>query len=417
MEIKNPVCCGVDVHKKMLVACVRRVGPKGEATKALRTFGTTVADLEALVAWLKDEECPVVAMESTGVYWRPVYHALAEFEVVIGNPREIRQRPGKKTDKADASWIAELLAHGLITQSFIPPPAIDALRSLTRSRVGLIQTRTQAKNRVHKVLEDTGIKLASVVSDLFGKTGRKILEALVDGERDPKKLARLAVGKLLKKIPALELALRGMFTPDHAFLIGRSLELIDLLNKQIHAFDERIAEAAKPIEYAMDLLKSIPGIDARAAAMIVAEIGVDMTRFGRDTRLASWVGICPGNNESAGKNKSGRTRKGNKWLRRVLTQCAWGARRTESYVGRTFRRFEKSIGGKKAALATAHKILVIAFHVLKNGTIYDEDLHKPDPTAEQRRNNRLIERLKLLGYVVTRAAQPTASEVPALSSA
>ena len=407
MELRHPVCCGIDVHKRVLVACVRRAGENGRVTKDTREFTTTVSGLLALSTWLAEEGCPVVAMESTGVYWRPVYHALSGgCSVIIGNAREIRHRPGRKTDKTDAAWIAELLAHDLIPQSFIPPPQIDALRGLTRSRVTQVQMRTQEKNRVHKVLEDTNIKIGSVVSDLFGKSARRMLDALVAGERDPKALSRLAVGSLKKKVKELELALHGQFTDQHAFLIGLALAHIDFLNAQIEKLDEQIAQLVEPMNAAVACLNTIPGVDVRAARMIIAEIGTDMTRFGSDKRLASWSGMCPGNNESAGKKKSGRTPRGNNWLRRVLTQCAWGTRKTETHIGRSFRRLERRIGGKRAAIAVGHKILVIAFHLLLNGTVYEERNAHPNPESEAIFQKLLISRLEQAGYKVTRL-EPT----------
>lgn len=403
MEIRYPVCCGLDVHKRMLVACMRRAAEAGAVEKETKQFTTTVAGLLELSTWLAERQCPVVAMESTGVFWRPVYHALSgAFEVIVANPRDVRPRQGKKTDKADAAWIADLLAHGLVPQSFIPPPAIDGLRNMTRARVGLVQTRTQTKNRVHKILEDTCIKLASVVSDLFGTSARAMLDALVKGERDPKVLARMAVRGLKKKIPELEIALKGQFTDDHAFLIKLSLEHLDLLEAQLVALDERIASLVKPMTSEVELLDSIPGVDVRAARIILAEIGTDMSRFGSAGRLASWTALCPGNNESAGKRKSGRTRKGNRWLKRVLTECAWAARQTETHVGATFRRLEKRLGGKRAAVAVAHKILVIAYQLLKTGTFYDEGLYAhANSKREELRLKRHIAELRRAGFAVT----------------
>jgi transposase len=327
MQVVPPVCCGIDVHQAQLTTCLRRVSPEGKITTERRTFGTTYAELWALSDWLTESHCPVVALESTGVYWRPVYHVLAgTVEVLVGNARELRPRPGKKTDPADATWIAELLAHGLIRPSFVPPPAISALRDLTRTRVALVQTRTQAKNRVHKVLEDTNVKLSSVVTDLFGTSGRRMLAALIAGERDPRPLAALALGRLRQKLPQLELALAGEFTAHHARLIQGALELIELLDRHIAELDQQIGELGQPLQPQITQLDSIPGVDETAARDILAEIGTDMSRFGAASRLASWAGMCPGNNESAGKRRHGRTRKGKRYLRRVLVQCAWATR-------------------------------------------------------------------------------------------
>ena len=402
MQVVHPVCCGLDVHQASLTACLRRMRDDGQITTEVRGFGTTYAELLALSDWLSASHCPVVAMESTGVYWRPVYHVLVgTVEVLVGNAREMRPRPGKKTDPADATWIAELLAHGLIRPSFIPPPAINALRDLTRTRVALVQTRTQAKNRVHKVLEDTNIKLSSVVTELFGKSGRQMLAALIAGQRAPHTLAALALGRLRQKLPQLELALAGQFTAHHARLIQGALELIDLLDRQSAELDQQIGELVQPLWPQITQLDSIPGVDETAARDIFAEIGTDMSRFGDAARLASWASVCPGNNESAGKRRHGRTRKGNRYLRRVLVQCAWAARKTPTFLGRTFRRLETRLGGKKAAMAVAHKILVLVYHLLAEGTVYDEQryAHVQSRQEEQWRR-RAVKALERLGYQV-----------------
>lgn len=301
----------------------------------------------------------MVAMESTGVYWQPVCHVLSGTLEVVGNAQERRRRPGRKTDKADARWIAELLAHGLIRPSVLPPPPIQALRDLTRTRVALVQSRSQARNRVHKVLEDTNMKLASVVADLFGVSGRGMLAAFIAGERAPHMLATFARGRLRRQLAALELALQGQFTAHHARLMALALEVIDLMNRQIAELDPQIGELLAPLSPQIEPLLSIPGVEVTAARAILAELGTDMTRFGSDARLASWAGGCPGNHESAGKRRRGRTRPGNRYLRRVLVQCAWSARKTSTFLGRTCRRLEARLGGKKAAMAVAHIILVI----------------------------------------------------------
>jgi transposase len=360
MQVVHPICCGIDVHQAPLTACLRSVTEDGQVTQEVQECATTYAALLALLDWLSAQHCPVVAMESTGVYWRPVYHVLAgTVEVLIGNVHEMRCRPGRKTDKADAGWIAELLAHGLIRPSFVLPPAIQALRDLTRTRVALVQTQSQAKNRVTKVLEDTNIKLSSVVADLFGVSGRRMLAALIAGERDPNVLDALAKGRLRRKLSQLKVALAGQFTPHHAWLVQGALELIDLLDRQIADLNQQIGDLVAPLTLQMEQLTSLPGVETTAARVILAEIGTDMSRFGADTCLASWAGMCPGNDESAGKRRGGRTRKGNRYLRRVLVQCAWAARKTPTYLGRTFRRLEARLGGKKAAMAVGHKIVVI----------------------------------------------------------
>ena len=403
MQVVHPICCGLDVHQARLTACLRRVDADGQVTTALREFGTIYSELLALSDWLMAQHCPVVAMESTGVYWKPIYHVLVGVvEVLVGNAREMRPRPGHKTDPADARWIAELLAHGLIRPSFVPPPETRALRDLTRTRVGLVQTRTQAKNRVQKVLEDSNIKLASVVSDVFGKSGRQMLQALLEGERDAQKLASMALGRLRRKLPELELALTGQFTEHHGRLIALSLELIDLLERQIAELNEQIRLLIEPLLPQIEQLDSIPGVDATAARDILGEIGTDMSRFGSAARLASWAKISPGHNTSAGKRRQGRTGKGNRSLRRVLVQCAWAARKTSTFLGRTFRRLEARLGGKRAAVAVGHKILVIVYHLLWQGTYYEEQRYTDQrPKQEERDRKRAITALERLGYQVT----------------
>jgi transposase len=402
MQVVYPVCCGIDGHPTQLTACLRRVSAPGQITTELREYGTTYNELVTFREWLIEQDCPIVVLESTGVYWRPIYHVLAEVvEVVLANARDVRQRPGKKTDKADATWLAELLAHGLIEPSFIPPPELRALRDLTRTRVALIQTRTQAKSRVHKVLEDTNVKVAHVVSDLFGKSGRLMLGALIAGERNPQTLAALALGKLREKIPQLELALAGQFTEHHARLIAGTLELIDLLDRQIADLDEQIGTLAESLAPRLEQLDSIPGVNTTAARDILAEIGTDMSRFGSATRLTAWAGMAPGNNESAGKRRRGRSRKGNRYLRRILVQCAWAARKTSTFLGRTFRRLERQIGKKKAAVAVGRKILVLIYHLLSEGTFYEEARYERlQPHEEERQRKRAMRVLEQLGYTV-----------------
>ena len=403
MQVIHAVCCGIDVHAAQLTACLRQVSEAGQITTEVVEYGTTYSELVAFRSWLQERQCPVVAMESTGVYWKPVYHVLSDtVEVHLANSRDVRQRPGKKTDKSDATWIAELLAHGLIKPSFVPPPKIRALRDLTRTRVSLVQTRTQSKNRVYKILEDSKIKLASVVSDLFGKSARRMLDALVSGERDPQKLSAMALGTLRGKIPQLEVALEGQFTEHHARLIGGALELVDVLGRQIAEIDQALQELLSEVAPQLEQLESIPGVSDITARDIVAEIGLDRRRCGSAARLVSWAGLSPGNNESAGKRRKGRTRKGNKYLRRVLVQCAWATRKTSTFLGRTFRRLEARLGSKKAAMAVAHKILVIISHLLLEGTFYEEERYdRLLPRQEERERKRALKALERLGYAVT----------------
>ena len=394
MQVVHPICCGIDVHQAHRTACLRQVTEDGQVTQEVRELATTSPALLALLDWLNAQPCPVVAMESTGVYWRPVYHVLAgTVEVLVGNAHEMRRRPGRKTDKADARWIAELLTHGLIRPRFIPPPAIQALRDLTRTRVALVQTRSQANNRVTKVLEDTHFKLSSVVADLFGASGRRMLAALSAGEREPQALAALARGRLRRKLPQLEVALSGQFTLHHARLIQGVLALIDLLDRQLMDLNQQIGDLVAPLAPQLEQLASIPGVESTSSRGLLAEMGTDMSRFGSAGRLVSWAGVCPGNDESAGKRRRGSTRKGNRYLHRVLVQCAWAVRKTPTFLGRTCRRLAMRLGGKKAAMAVAHKILVIVYYLLAEGTLYDEkryDRLQPRQEEQQRKRARVI---------------------------
>jgi transposase len=402
METIYSCCCGLDVHQASVSACLRRVATDGNVNTESQQFDTTVRGLTQLSQWLQEARCPIAAMESTGVYWKPVFHILSSVvEIWVVNARHVKQRRGKKTDRADAKWIAELLAHGLIDPSFIPPPPITALRDVLRMRTALVQTRTQVKNRVLAVFEDTNVKLASVVSDPFGVSGRKMMDALAEGQRDPEVLAELSKGVLRRKIPRLLTALEGTFTEHHALLVRLNLELIDQVNNQIAQLDERIEQMMEPLQRQAEQLESTPGVSRTAARIILSEIGTDMRRFGSAARLCSWAGVCPGNNESAGKRKTGKTCKGNRYLRRVLTECAWATRKTDTFLGRTFLRLQRRIGGKKAAVAVGHKILVIVYHLLNEGTEYDDGRYnRPDPVQESRQRRRALFMLERLGYQV-----------------
>jgi len=402
METIHPICCGLDVHQSSVSACLRRVTAEGTVSVESREFGTTVKELVALADWLVEAGCPIAAMESTGVYWKPVWNILSPLlDVWVLNARDVKQRRGKKTDRTDAKWIAELVAHDLVQPSFVPPPRIGALRDLVRMRTVVVQMRTQVKNRVLGVLEDTNVKLASVVSDPFGVSGRKMMEALVKGERDCKVLSEMAMGVLRRKIPQLEEALQGSFTEHHAFLIRLGLESLDQCNRQISELDSQIALLMEPLQEQASRLMSIPGVSETAARVVLSEIGTDMSRFGSAKRLASWAGLSPGNNESAGKRRSGKTCKGNRYLRRVLVECAWGARKTDTFLGRTFHRLQIRIGGKKAAVAVAHKILVIIFHLLNEAEFYDDGRYDYINEREQKRQEkRALKMLQRLGYQV-----------------
>jgi transposase len=397
-------CCGLDVHKETIAACVRLGGRSGHATQQVQTFRTTAADLVVLHDWLAAQGVTHVAMESTGVYWKPVFYALeSDFTCLLVNAAHIKQVPGRKTDVQDCVWIAQLLEHGLLRGSFVPPVPIRELRDLTRYRKALIQDRTRVANRLHKALEDAGVKLASVASDILGVSGRAMLQALAEGTTDPVLLADLARGRLRGKLPALRAALAGRFRPHHGFLVGQLLAHLDYLDEAIATLSAEIESRLSPLADQLTRLDSIPGINRRTAEVIIAEVGVDMSAFPTAAHLASWAALCPGNNESAGKHKSGRTRKGNRWLRTALIEAAAGASRAkDSALQARFRRVLRHRGPKKAVVALAHTLLRIAYHVLANGTVYRElggDYH--DRQHHQRVTRRAIQLLQRQGYRVT----------------
>jgi transposase len=374
MDLIHPCCAGLDVHKKTVVACARRAGPDGQVSRRVLTFGTMTADLIALADWLDAEGVTHVAMESTGVYWKPVFHLLeGRFEVLLANAHHIKNVPGRKTDVKDAEWVAQLLQYGLLSPSFIPPPPIRELRDLTRQRAQLVRERAAAANRVQKVLEDANIKLAGVATDVLGASGRAMLAAIVGGAEDPAALAALARGSLRRKAPELTLALRGRVTDHHRFLLRTLLRQVDQLEGLIGEYAARIEEVTTPFAEAAGRLETIPGVGAKAAEVIVAEIGTDMTAFPTAGHLASWAGLCPGNHESAGKRRTGKTTKGSRWLRTTLVQVAWAASHTKATIfSATYRKWAKRMGKKKALVALGHKILVVAYKLLKDRTDYRE---------------------------------------------
>ena len=396
--------CGLDVHKATIAACVRVPDTKGKRVQEVQTFGTTTADLLALRDWLEAHGVTHVAMESTGVYWKPVYYILEErVTCLLVNAAHVKRVPGRKTDVQDCAWLAQLLEHGLLRGSFVPPAPIRELRDLTRYRKSLIQERAREANRVHKMLEDAGIKLATVARDVLGTSGRAMLEALVQGTSDPAVLAELARGRMRTKLPALQQALTGHFRPHHAFLTTQILAHLDHLEETVATLSERIATILVPFADVVQRLDTIPGVNRRTAEVLVAEIGVDMTRFPSDRHLASWAGLCPGNHESAGKHKSGKTRKGNIWLRGALVEAALGATRTKnSAVAARYRRVLRHRGHKKAIVAVAHNLLVTAYHVLARQTTYQElgadyyDRHHTERVAR-----RAVHTLEQQGYRVT----------------
>ena len=396
-------CCGLDVHKETIAACVRIGGRSGRAVQHVQTFRTTAADLITLRDWLAAHGVTHVAMESTGVYWKPVFYALeSDFTCLLVNAAHIKQVPGRKTDVQDCVWIAQLLEHGLLRGSFVPPVPIRELRDLTRYRKALIQDRTRVANRLHKALEDAGVKLATVASDILGVSGRAMLAALAQGTTDPAILAELARGRLRGKLPALRAALAGRFRPHHAFVVGQLLAHLDYLDEAIATLSLEIESRLAPFAEPLTHLDSIPGINRRTAEVIIAEVGVDMRAFPSAAHLASWAALCPGNHESAGKHKSGRTRKGNRWLRTALIEAAAGASRAKnSALQARFRRVLRHRGPKKAVVALAHTLLRIVYHVLANGTTYRElggDYY--DRQHSQRATRRAIRLLERQGYRV-----------------
>jgi transposase len=395
--------CGLDVHKQRVAACVRVPGLKGERQQAVRTFGTMAGDLLALHDWLQAEGVTHVAMESTGVYWKSIYYLLEEtFTCLLVNPAHMKQVPGRKTDVRDCVWIAQLLEHGLLRGSFVPPAPIRELRDLTRSRKALIEDRTRAANRLHKVLEDAGIKLASVATDILGVSGRAVLDALIQGTTDPETLADLARGKLRKKLPALRQALSGRFRSHHAFLVGQLIAQLDYLDETINTFSAQISTVIAPFTEAIARLDSIPGISQRTAEILVAELGVDMSAFPTASHLASWAGLCPGNHESAGKHKAGTMRHGNRWLRGALIEAALAASRaSKTALAARYRRIARRRGHKKAIAAVAHAILVIVYHLLARGTTYHElGVNYYDRRAAERAKRSAIQMLERQGYRV-----------------
>lgn len=367
MDVLYARCCGIDVHKESLVACVRVQEGRRKHTE-VRTFGTTTAEILRLHAWLSEAQCTHIAMESTGVYWQPVFNLLeGSFVVVLANAHHIRAVPGRKTDVKDCEWLADLLAHGLIRASFIPPAAIRELRDLTRHRKSLIRDRVKTANRVHKLLEGANIKLGNVVTDVLGVSGRAMLDALVAGETDATRLASFARGSLCPRKTQLAEALRGRFTAHHQFLLGQLLTQLDQLAALAASCDARITDLAHPFAVHIERLQTVVGVGRRSAEVIVSEIGIDMTRFATSAHVASWARICPGTHESAGKRRSAGTGTGNNWLRTTLLESAWAASHSRgSYLGAQYRRISKRRGPKRAAIAVAHSILVIAFHILRD---------------------------------------------------
>jgi transposase len=410
MQVLYPCCCGLDVHKKFVVACVLTTNAEGHVQKESRPFSTMIHDLLALLDWAHAVGCTHVAMESTSFYWRPVYNLLeGQFTILVGNAYHMKTVPGRKTDVKDAEWIADLLRHGLIRGSFIPTPAQRQLRDLTRSRTHLVEERARLTNRLQTVLEDANIKLASVVTDIRGTSARAMLSALIAGETDPTVLAEFALGRMRSKREVLAQAVVGRFTSHHAFLLTEHLSQLDYLEEAIERVGSEITQRLAEEQAAVELLDTIPGVGQRAAEIILAEVGADMSRFPSAKHLASWAGMCPGNKESGGKRLSGKTRKGNIWLRHVLFEVAHAASKTkDTYLSAQYRRLATRRGKQRALIALGHSILVSAYHILTRrvpyrelGPLYFDNLDR------QRVQQRLVQRLERLGYMVN--LQPVAA--------
>jgi transposase len=404
MEVIHPCCCGLDVHKDTVVACVRTTRPGG-IDEQVRTFKTTTAGLLELGDWLVERQATVAAMESTGVYWKPVWNLLeGRLDLMLVNAREVKQLPGRKTDVKDSQWIAQLLACGLLKRSFVPPLPQRELRDLTRTRTSLLQDKSRKANRLQKILEDANIKLGSVASDVLGVSGRQMIRALIDGKMSPEQMADLARKQLRLKIPQLKEALNGRISPHHQFMLQLLMDEIEHDEQHVAKLDQRIEEVMSPLEKtSLKVLDEIPGIDQRAAQNILAEIGADMSRFPSAGHLASWAGLSPGNDQSAGKRRRGRMKEGNRWLKATLNQCAWAAsRKKDSYFAAQHRRIASRRGLKRATMAVAHSQLCICWELLQHGQAF-QDLGRDyfDRTDEDRVKRQLIKRLEKLGYSVT----------------
>lgn len=398
-------CAGLDVHKDSVTACVRTPGEAGEREQHTHTFGTTTVELLALRDWLASFGVTLVGMESTGVYWKPVYYVLEdEFTCWLLNAQHLRNVPGRKTDVADAAWICQLLEHGLVRPSFVPPKEIRDLRDLTRYRKAMINERGREAQRLEKTLQDAGVKLSSVATNIMGASGRAMLHALVQGTHDPAVLADLAKGVLRRKLPALREALAGRFRAHHALIVSEILAHVDYIDEAIERLSGEVDRLVAPFARQIELLDTIPGVNRRTAEVLLAEIGPDMSRFPSHRHLASWAGMCPGNNESAGKRLSGRTRKGSKWLRHALVESAKAAARSKgSYFSAHYARIKGRRGHGKATVAVAHSILVVSYYVLERQVPYS-DLgadYLLTREASEGYKNRLVRQLERLGHKVT----------------
>jgi transposase len=403
MEVIYSRCAGLDVHEAFVMVCRRVLGPDGHVEKVVRRYTTMTADLLAMADWLADADVSHLAMESTGVFWKPIWNLLeGRFTILLVNPRDVKQVPGRKTDVSDAAWIAQLLQHGLLKGSFVPPAPIRVLRDLTRHRTTLVRDKTRVVNRIHKVLEDANVKLTAVASDIMGVSGRAMLQALVRGETDPRALADLAQRRLRGKLSQLEQALHGRVQPHHRLLLASLLAQVTFLEEQIVHAEGAIDEAARPFAEPLRRLQTIPGIKARATNLL-AELGPDMTVFPSAAHCASWSALCPGHDETGGKRRSGKTRHGNRWLKATLTEAAWVAARTKgTYAQAQYRRLAARRGKKRAIVAVAHSLLIAAYHVLRDAIPYhDLGPEHFDRLTSTHLTHHLVKRLERLGHKVT----------------
>jgi transposase len=412
MDVLHPCCAGLDVHKDSVYACVRRIGPGGGVRETVQVFGTMTPDLLRLADWLAAEGATHVAMESTGVYWKPVYYVPdGQFELVLANAQQLKRVPGRKTDTQDCAWIAKLMQHGLIAASFVPPEPQRDLRELCRQRVQLTRQKAAVSNRIQKVLEDANLKLGSVASDVLGKSGRAMLRAIIAGETDPARLAELALGRLRKQLPRLRPALTGRVTDHHRFVLKLFLEEVETVEEWVRRLEERIAAVLGPFAEAVRRWTTIPGVDRRTAEAVAAEIGTDMSRFPTEGHLSAWAGMCPGNDESAGRRRSGKTPKGSPWLKRALVQAAWAASHTKhTYLSAFYRRLAARRGRKRALVGLGHAILGIMYHMQRTGADYADlggDYFERRDT--DRLTRRLVRRLESLGLKVTLEPAPQAA--------
>lgn len=402
MEVIYPRCAGLDVHRHTVVACARIAG-EGPVVQEVRTFDTTTSGLLALADWLDSLGVEHVAMEATGVYWKPVWHVLeSHFKLVLANAAHVKNVPGRKTDVNDAVWLADLLAHGLIRASFVPPVAVQELRTLTRTRKQFVRERSAHVQRIEKVLEDANLKLGVVISDILGKSGRAVLQAIVDGQSDPQRLASCISTRVKASRTELLEALRGHISKHHRFMLKLHLGHIDALDKAVADIEKEVSLGLEPFRQAAKLLSTMPGLSDVSAHVIVAEIGIDMTRFATPGHLLSWACLCPRNDESAGKRRSTRVRSGGKWLKTTLVQAAWAAVRVKgSYLQAQFHRLRARRGAKKAIIGVAASMLTAAWHMLRNGSEW-QDLGAShfDRADAQKTANRLIRRLQQIGYAV-----------------